>query len=197
MAMGNHLVATGLAGHAVGPIDFTVEGGQCLAVTGKSGSGKSLLLRMVADLMPHQGSCSLDGALASAMPAPQWRQLVRYVAAEPGWWTHMVEDHFSDPAFFAAQAKQLGLASSLGRAAPERLSTGERQRAAILRAIEHQPKVLLLDEPSSALDEASTLKLEALIRALMQEGLAVILVSHNPDQVARLATKRLTIGETP
>jgi ABC-type iron transport system FetAB ATPase subunit len=193
--MANQLQASGLSCHGVGPVDFTVAGGECLAITGPSGSGKSLLLRMVADLIPHDGSCSLDGTGAGSMPAPQWRRLVRYVASEPGWWAPTVADHFADPATFTDQATRIGLSPALGSAAPERLSTGERQRAAILRAIEHRPRVLLLDEPTSALDEASTIKVEALVRSLMGEGMALVLVSHNADQVLRLATRTLTLGD--
>lgn len=189
------LDATQLQCFDTGPVSLSVTGGQCLAVAGRSGSGKSILLRMIADLVPHSGQCRLDGVPASAIPAPLWRSQVRYAASEPGWWAPTIGEHFRDPAALADRAAQLGLPKDAITAPPERLSTGERQRFAFLRAIEERPKVLLLDEPSSALDLQATLALEGMVRALMQDGLAVILVSHDADQITRLAGSTLTIGD--
>ena len=59
-----------------------VQAGECIAISGSSGTGKSLLLRAIADLDPHEGECWLDGQAASAMPAPQWRRRVAYLAAD-------------------------------------------------------------------------------------------------------------------
>src|SRR5436189_3745833 len=78
----------------VGPIDFALRPGECVSIGGKSGAGKSVLLRMVADLDPHEGDALLDGAACSDMPAPKWRRKVTYVAAESGWWDERVEAHF-------------------------------------------------------------------------------------------------------
>lgn len=192
--MHTFLVAKNLQCHDVGPISFSVAVGQCIAITGPSGSGKSLLLRMVADLIPHTGECSLEDRPASSMPAPRWRQLVRYVSSEPGWWAPTVQEHFSDLTSFTTGAERLGLSPTLANATPERLSTGERQRTALLRALEHRPKVLLLDEPTSALDPESTLKVEAMVQGLMGEGMTVLLVSHDAAQVERLANTKLAIG---
>lgn len=192
--VGHQLIGKELRCAGVGPIDFAVEAGQCLAVTGPSGSGKSLLLRMIADLIPHDGDCTLAGVAASAMPAPQWRKLVRYAASEPGWWAPTIAEHFAETANLDEAFERLGLPAGLGSAPPERLSTGERQRIALLRAIEQRPKVLLLDEPTSALDTVSTLAVEAMVRDLMAEDMSIILVSHNPEQVGRLAGARLALG---
>src|SRR5262249_18355422 len=78
----------------LGPIDFSVAAGECVSVTGKSGVGKTVLLRMIADLDPHKGDATLDGEACSAMPAPRWRRMVTYVAAEFGWWDETVAAHF-------------------------------------------------------------------------------------------------------
>ena len=70
------LVLKGLRRLHVGPVDLAVAAGECVAIMGASGAGKSVLLRAVADLDPHEGDAWLDGAACSAMPAPRWRQRV-------------------------------------------------------------------------------------------------------------------------
>ncbi|TNM66188.1 ABC transporter ATP-binding protein [Aliirhizobium smilacinae] len=181
------LRARGLKFQSIGPIDLEVAAGRCLAVSGPSGAGKSLTLKMLADLVPHEGDCFVDGVAAGSMSGPGWRRLVRYVSSEPGWWAASVAQHFADANGQAENMRRLSLDASLLEAAPERLSTGERQRMAFLRAIEDRPKVLLLDEPTSALDPVSVHALEEIVREMMQAGCAVVLTSHDPEQVERLA----------
>ena len=189
----HRLTATALRFEGIGPFDLTVFSGQCLAVTGPSGAGKSLLLRMLADLLPHEGTCSLDDTPRSQIAGPAWRKRVRYCAAEPGWWAPKVADHFLDPNAARAACASLSLDPGQLDVAPDRLSTGERQRFAILRAIEDAPDFLLLDEPSSALDQASTLLLEALLMQRQQAGMGLVLVSHDAAQVARMAQASLAV----
>jgi ABC-type multidrug transport system ATPase subunit len=181
------LRARGLKFQSIGPIDLQVAAGRCLAVSGPSGAGKSLTLKMLADLVPHEGDCFVDGVAAGSMSGPGWRRLVRYVSSEPGWWAASVAQHFADASAQAENMRRLSLDASLLEAAPERLSTGERQRMAFLRAIEDRPKVLLLDEPTSALDPVSVHAVEEIVREMMQAGCAVVLTSHDPEQVERLA----------
>ena len=191
------LKATALQFEHVGPFDLTASTGQCLAVTGPSGAGKSLLLRMIADLLPHRGSCRLDDRDCAAMGAPDWRRLVRYSGSEPGWWGRSIADHFRDLETMRPAAERLRLPPELFSAAPDRLSTGERQRFALLRAIEQRPRFLLLDEPTSALDHETTLGVEALIADLLGEDVGVILVSHAADQVERLSDGIFPIARRP
>lgn len=188
------LKLTALQFEHLGPFDLEAASGRCLAVIGPSGSGKSLLLRMIADLMPHQGNSRLDDRDCVAMSAPEWRRLVRYSSSEPGWWAPTVADHFKDIAAMGTAAENLRLSTDLFDAAPDRLSTGERQRFALLRAIEQRPRFLLLDEPTSALDHETTLQVEALIHDLMADDVGIILVSHDADQVDRLAQSTFAIG---
>jgi len=70
---------------------FELQDGECIALQGPSGVGKSLLLRAIADLDPNEGTLKLDGTLREAVPAPLWRRQVTYVAAEPGWWADTVQ----------------------------------------------------------------------------------------------------------
>jgi ABC-type iron transport system FetAB ATPase subunit len=178
----------------VGPIHAEVAAGECVAVTGRSGAGKSVLLRMVADLDPHEGDAALEGVGAASLPAPQWRARVTYVGAESGWWSATVADHFAAGTDFAC-FEQVGIAPEAAAWPVSRLSTGERQRLALLRAITPRTRVLLLDEPTSGLDRDNVERVEALLRGLLGQGLAIVLVTHDPAQAARLAHRRLELVE--
>ena len=83
----------------VGPIECRVEAAECVCIHGASGSGKTLLLRAIADLDPHQGEALLDGAGCSTLPPPQWRRSVALVVAESQWWSEHVREHFEEPSF--------------------------------------------------------------------------------------------------
>jgi ABC-type iron transport system FetAB ATPase subunit len=177
------------------PIDFVLQAGECVSVAGKSGAGKSVLLRMIADLDPHDGDASLDGAACSNMPAPQWRRMVTYVAAESGWWDERVEAHFLPGTDFTALFSAVGIPAEALAWPVARLSTGERQRLALLRALTPQNRVLLLDEPTSGLDDENTGRVEKLLRSRLSAGIAILLVTHNPDQAARMATRHLQVRD--
>ena len=171
-----------------GPFSFAVPAGGCLAITGPSGSGKSLLLRMIADLDLHEGEAWLDGIAQSATPAPAWRRKVALAPAEPGWWLDRVGGHFSG---IPGDLGALGLPPDIWEREVTRCSTGERARLSLLRALAGDPRVLLLDEPTGALDGAATAAVEALLAARRAAGLAVILVTHDPAQAERLGTARM------
>src|SRR6267154_2965790 len=78
------------------PSSLSLSAGECVAVQGPSGAGKTLLLRAIADLDPNHGAVTLDDRDRSTIAAPLWRRLVGYVPAEPGWWTETVGEHFLD-----------------------------------------------------------------------------------------------------
>ena len=172
-----------------GPFTFDVRAGECIAIQGPSGAGKSVLLRMLADLDPHDGDVLLDGRPAASMPAPAWRAAVVYQAAEPAWWEATARAHFSDvdAGFVERTLAALGLAASVLDTDIDRLSTGERQRLALVRSLARRPRVLLLDEPTAALDPASIGRAEALLRDCLADGMAVLLVTHAVEQARRLA----------
>lgn len=178
----------------VGPIHCRVGPGECLSIMGASGAGKSVLLRMIADLDPHEGTMSLDGVSASTIPAPTWRAQVTYVAADSGWWSARVCDHFAPGTDFSTLA-EVGIAADAGTWPVARLSTGERQRLALLRAVRPGTRVLLLDEPTSGLDADNALRVEALLRRAMARGVAVVLVTHDAAQAARLASSHWTLQD--
>ena len=160
---------------------------------GPSGAGKTLLLRAIADLDANRGVVTLNGRDRSTISAPDWRRLVGYVPAEPGWWAETVGEHFPDWAAAYASMRKLGLSEEAQSWPVSRLSTGERLRMALARALIVRPKVLLLDEPTAALDAASVKAVESLIAARLQSGLAVLWVTHDPQQAARVATRQLVV----
>jgi len=174
-----------------GPFTFDVHAGECIAIQGPSGAGKSVLLRMLADLDPHDGDAVLDGRPASAMSAPDWRAAVLYQAAEPAWWEATAGAHFADADrdFVDATLAALGLAPALLDTEIERLSTGERQRLALVRSLARRPRVLLLDEPTAALDPDAVARVETLLRAQLAQGLAMLIVTHAGAQARRLAQR--------
>src|ERR1019366_6852366 len=92
---GPALRIAGLHSLLAGPFDLSLGRGGCVGGTGPSGSGKSLFLRMIADLDPNEGEVFLDGVARSTMTAPAWRRQVVYVPAESGWWTDHIIDHFA------------------------------------------------------------------------------------------------------
>lgn len=176
-----------------GPFSFIIEPGACCAVTGRSGAGKSVLLRMIADLDPNEGTVRLGEIERRGVPAPRWRRMVTYVPAESGWWAETVGDHFTEGSSLARELAALRLPTdSLGWPVA-RLSTGERQRLAFLRALSQRPCALLLDEPTSGLDRESTAGVESLLREHLQAGGILVLVSHDPEQVQRLSRQRVHI----
>ena len=192
--MTSRLTAAALHSPHAGPFDFSLNAGECLAITGPSGAGKSLLLRMLADLDDHAGEALLDGVPCSSLPAPDWRRQVRYVAAEPGWWHDAVGPHWGRVATPPGDLLAgLALPPGILERAVTLCSTGERQRLALARALLGRPPVLLLDEPTGALDEDSTARAERLLAEAMAGGTAIVLVTHATRQAAALGTSHRRI----
>lgn len=179
-------------------LSFEVGDGRCLAVEGPSGSGKTRLLRAIADLDAAPGHIFLDGAERSEMTGPEWRRMVRYAAAEPGWWSDTPRAALPRSGAGAKRAQRLVTSLGLETAAIDQpiatLSTGERQRLALARALADEPKVLLLDEPTGALDPQAAAMVEELINLQLQAGRMVLLASHDRGLADRLAHERLILG---
>jgi len=174
-------------------VSFTLSAAECIAVKGPSGAGKTLLLRAIADLDPNQGVVTLDGRDRSTIAAPEWRRLVGYVPAEPGWWAETVGEHFREWQAASACLRKLGFSDETRTWPIMRMSTGERLRLALVRALMVRPKVLLLDEPTAALDAASEAAVESLISSRIQAGVAVLWVTHDEAQAKRIARRRLVV----
>ena len=175
------------------PTSFELAGGECIVLRGPSGAGKTLLLRALADLDPSDGEVLLDDTPRAQIPAPSWRRRVGYVPAEPGWWSERLADHFQDWESQAGPARRLKVSPGAAERRVSQLSTGERQRLALLRALEHRPEVLLLDEPTGPLDEEATAAVEAMLREKLANGLAIFWVSHDKRQAERIGDRQFWI----
>ena len=173
------------------PLNINVKK-ELVCLSGQSGSGKSLLLRAIADLIVHQGEAYLDEHKCSETNPVQWRKWVGFLPAESAWWMDKVGDHFSEQN--NPYISQLNLPADCLDWDVVRCSTGEKQRLAIARLLEHQPKVLLLDEPTASLDHDSVKLVELLINNYIDEFKAsVIWVSHDDLQIKRLCQRELRI----
>src|SRR5215813_9271664 len=97
--------------------------GDCIAVQGPSGAGKTLLLRAIADLDPNGGLVRLGGRDPSIIAGPEWRRLVGYVPAEPGWWADTVGEHFNEWTAALPFVRELGFPDEAKAWPISRLST--------------------------------------------------------------------------
>ncbi len=182
-----------------GPYNLTVQSGECVGMTGKSGVGKSQLLRAVTDLIVHGGECFLNGRSCNDIPPPEWRTMVAMVPAESFWWFDTVAPHFAVKRLgqdFVDLLELCGFSEDVLRWQISRLSTGERQRLALVRTLITKPKVLLLDEPTASLDKNMERKVEQLLTDIFSmQHTACIWVSHDMEQLARVAGKVVRVEQ--
>ncbi len=183
-----------LAGNGVNAGELDIGSGECVTVHGPSGAGKTLLLRAIADLDETTGELWLNDQARNDMRAPEWRRQVMYVAAESAWWHERVRDHAERWDSGVLQA--LGLGDEVLDWDVQRLSSGERQRLAIARAMAHDPSVLLLDEATANLDQSNTARVEQLVDTWRKSANGCVLwVSHDPAQRARIADRVMRIEQ--
>jgi putative ABC transport system ATP-binding protein len=190
-----HAVTFSTAAHAQGPYDLTVEAGTCVGLAGPSGVGKTIFLKAIADLVPHEGDVRLDGIGHHEIPAPAWRRRVALLPATPVWWHDTVRGHFPDEPFPAGVTPaDLGLPDDVLDWGVARLSAGERQRLALLRLLAREPECLLLDEPTANLDAATARKVEAAVAGYREKrGAPVVWVAHDGAALARVADRIVTL----
>lgn len=183
-----------------GPFSFSLSKAECVGLSGPSGIGKSLLFRALTDLIPSSGEVSLQGLSRNAIEAPEWRIKVMLLPSDSAWWFERVGDHFlpsNSSSEFSDLLRQFGLPPEILSWQPSRLSTGEKQRLALLRALQYQPDLLLLDEPTSGLDAKNTSEVEGYLLQLKKEReLSLMWVSHDSEQLARVADKILSMDES-
>jgi len=176
------------------------ESGHRLAVVGPSGSGKSVTLRVLAGLLgPDAGIVTYGGIDVSRIATE--RRRIGYVpqgfGLMPGRtvWQQAVFGVHADPARAAWWLETLHLDGLLDRL-PEQLSGGQRQRVSLARALSTDPRVVLLDEPFSALDAPVRAELRRELRRLQRDvNLSTVLVTHDPEEAAMLADEILVVSD--
>lgn len=194
---------------ALKDVTLEVQEGEFLALLGPSGSGKSTLLQIVAGLASaDQGEVRFEGQAVQAPPARMVYLFQQYAKSLLPWRT--VEENVALPLeerrdVSKAQRRErcrhyldrVGLASFASHY-PWQLSGGMQQRVAIARALAAEPRVLLLDEPFSAVDALTRLELQALVLELWkQQKLTVLMVTHDVDEAVFMADRIALLSNRP
>jgi len=163
------------------------------AVVGPSGAGKTTLLRLLNRLDdPDGGEVLLDGRDVRAYDVLDLRRRVQFVGQVPVTFPGTVAANVGPEV--GDLLARVGIDAALAGREADRLSVGEAQRMCLARALARHPECLLLDEPTSALDTASKGGIEVLIRSLADDGLTVVMVTHDPRQAEELADRLVTVG---
>jgi molybdate transport system ATP-binding protein len=192
--------------------NFTIADGEVLAITGPNGSGKSTVIHSIAGLIPlRSGHVESDGAMWDEPDSNQWvapenrtcavvfqdlRLFPHMNVIENGAYGLRARGTQRDEAIERSQKmlKRVGL-TSFDKRRPTDLSGGERQRVALARALVMEPRVLLLDEPLSAVDGASRVALRDLLPEVLGSFAgATILVTHDLGDVEAMATANLSLN---
>jgi len=154
-------------------------------IVGPSGAGKTTLLRLLNRLDDPDAGCVLfDGRDVRDLGVLELRRRVQLVGQVPVTFAGSVD---TNPGRDVTVCDRVGLPSVLAAREADRLSVGEAQRLCLARALARQPDVLALDELTSALDTGSKGGIERLIRGLADDGLTVVMVTHEPRHAAELA----------
>ena len=192
------------------PIDFTLHAGDRVSITGASGSGKSVFLRALALLdAPTSGQILWNNQPIGNTQTPHYRSHISYLSQRPALLDGSVEDNLRFPFSLKTLRKRsfdlAAVTTLLGHAgkAPDflakragDLSGGESQVVSLIRTLQLNPEVLLLDEPTAALDPTSSREVEALIDAWFagDPARACIWVSHDLDQARRMSDIHLQMS---
>ena len=170
------------------PINRTIAPGQCIGVSGESGSGKTRLLRAIADLDEHGGQVYEENIAQDQVKAHEWRRRVALLPAESQWWFDTVDQHFNTQAEYI---EALGFDQDVIHWNVSRCSSGEKQRLSILRMLSNCPRVLLLDEPTANLDSSNIARVEDFIGNYLSEHNAIaIWVGHDAAQLERVSQQQ-------
>ena len=192
-------------------IDFSVKKGEMVSIMGSSGSGKSTLLNIIGILdEADEGTYVLDGVTVKNLTekiAVQYRNqflgfifqsfnLINYKTAVdnvslPLYYQGVSRKERNEKALYYLE--KVGLAN-WAHHLPNELSGGQKQRVAIARALASNPKVLLADEPTGALDTKTSYEVMALLQQINDEGKTVVIVTHEPD-IAKMTQRNVELKD--
>jgi len=198
----------------VDDVSFELVPGEIVALLGPNGAGKTTTLRMLGGLIhPTSGSVLLDQQIVTAATAPRLRASIGFLTEMPGLWERLTVRQnltvyarlhgLASPALAVDRMLDLFGISDRGRDFAGELSKGLKQRVALARTLLHDPSIVLLDEPTAGLDPQSAHDLRELVRRLRDQRRAVLLSTHNLDEVDRVADRvavlrtRLVAVDTP
>jgi len=191
-------------GAGIFDVDLDLQGGEIVALVGLNGAGKSTLMRVLLGMLrPQTGQVRLGGHLLASAPASGWATV-----------GHLVEYPLAYPELTARRNLELSarlrgvrdvhgaVERVIGEFALEQyarrrvraLSLGNRQRLGVAAALQHDPSVIVLDEPTNALDPAGVIRLRESLLRRARDGAAVLVSSHHLDEVARIADRILVIN---
>lgn len=188
--------------HALKGVNAVIEDGKFTAIVGKSGSGKTTLMNLIGALdTPTSGEVIADGKDLTSLSE---NELAEYRNKTTGFVfqsfylepTFSVLDNVAMPLILAGEGRksreekavriltQLGLADKIHKKANE-LSGGQKQRVSIARALVHDPKIVLADEPTGNLDSQNGAEVITLLREIVQTGKSVVLITHNMEDAKK------------
>ncbi len=185
---------------AIEDLTFEVKSGEIFGLLGPNGAGKTTTLRVIAGLIaPTEGTVAIDGAPLTRQTADRLRARIGVLTEVPGLWERLdvrtnllvyarLHQVARPERVVAAALDRFGLADRASSLAGE-LSKGMKQKAAIARALLHEPPVVLLDEPTSGLDPETARMVRDTIAGLRRDGRAIVLSTHNLDEAERLADR--------
>jgi putative ABC transport system ATP-binding protein len=187
--------------HALRDVSFDIQRGEFVAIMGPSGSGKSTLMNMIGALdVPSSGQLLIDGTDIGTLDRDQLAALRNHTIGFVFQQFNLLArtsalDNVKLPltyarprradadAFARSCLEKVGLGSRMDHV-PSQLSGGQQQRVAIARALVNSPSIILADEPTGALDSATSLEILQLFESLNAQGMTVIMVTHELDVAA-------------
>ncbi|RLG85711.1 MAG: hypothetical protein DRO15_07160 [Thermoprotei archaeon] len=192
-------------------ISMSVKGGELLAIIGPNGAGKTTLLRTIASILkPHRGVVLIDNRNIHLLKPREISELIAYVPTEAGMVTEIRVSELllisrllrvnrywetsTDINVIDKVLKLLNIENLKSRKLSE-LSSGERQRVFIARALVQEPRILLLDEPTSHLDLHYSAEIMELIRNIAHSGLIVIFTTHDVNTASIYADKIIVLKD--
>lgn len=182
-------------------VNLKIKEGEFVALSGKSGSGKTTLLRILAGLEDASGEIKVgkESWLENGFSLPPQKRGIGFVFQDYALFTNMsVEENLlfvSKDKELAKKLLEMTELHDLKNRTPETLSGGQKQRVSLCRAMMKRPKLLLLDEPLSALDAQMRTKLQNEILSLHKEfGTTTVMVSHDTSEIYRLANRVVVLN---